>query len=124
MDHGKDNLEESESEERKSQQWDDGAVPVDIPGLEDAAIEEDEFTVMWGKLGLQPDQGQVNLAKENGRKIQDQIEVIWQKLRLVIIEAFKNHGKMVCSEEEHQLKQELALVTNMSLIMEQLLELL
>ena len=31
---------------------------------------------------------------------------------------------MICSEEEHQLKQELVLVTNISLIMEQWLELL
>ena len=31
---------------------------------------------------------------------------------------------MTCTEEEHKLKEELALVTNMSLIMEQRLELL
>ena len=79
---------------------------------------------MWRKLGLHLDKGQVNLVKENGRKIQNRIEVIWQELLLVIIETFKNHGRMVYSEEEHQLKQELALVTNMSLIMEQWLELL
>ena len=41
-----------------------------------------------------------------------------------MMEASENHGGMVYSEEEHQLKQELALVTNMSLIMEQRLELL
>ena len=102
---------------RKSQQGDDG----DAPGLEDTVEEEDEFSSMWRKLGLQPDRGQVNLV----RKIQDRIEVIWQELRLVIIETFKNHGRMVYSEEEHQLKKELVvLVTNMSLIMEQRLELL
>ena len=50
--------------------------------------------------------------------------MIWQELSLVIMEAFENHGGMVYCEEEHQLKQELALVTNMSLIMEQRLELL
>ena len=122
VDDRKDDLVEGESEGRKPQQGDDRAVPVDVHGLEDAVEEEDEFTRMWRKLGLQPDRGQVNL--ENGRKIQNQIEVIWQELCLVIIETFKNHGRMVYSEEEHQLKQELALVTNMSLIMKQRLELL
>ena len=63
--------------------------------------------------------GEGEQAEGTGR-----IEVIWQELRLVIMEAFENHGGMVYSEEEHQLKQELVLVTNMSLIMEQRLELL
>ena len=62
---------------------------------------------------------QVNLVNKNKRKVRDRIEVIWQELRLVIVEAFENHGGMVYSEKEHQLKQELAIVTNMSLIMEQ-----
>ena len=72
----------------------------------------------------EPDRGQVNLVKENWRKVRGWIEVIWQELHLVIMEAFENHGGMLYSEEEHQLKQELALVTNMSLIIEQRLELL
>jgi len=110
-DDGRDELDEIEAEERKSQQG-------------DAGEEEDEFTSMWRKLGLQPDRGQVNLVKENRRKVLGRIEVIWQELRLVMMEAFENHGGMVYSEEEHHLKQELALVTNMSLIMEQRLELL
>ena len=119
LDAGEDDLDKGEPEKR-----DDRVNPGDIPVLEDAAAEEDEFTMMWGRLGLQPDKGQVNLVKENWRKIKGRIKVIWQDLRLVIIDAFRNHGKMVCSEEEHHLKQELALVTNMSLIMEQRLELL
>ena len=124
LDEAVDGLDKGEPEKRKSQQGDDRTVPEDIPVLEDAPAEEDEFTMMWGRLGLQPDKGQVNLVKENWHKIKGRIEVIWQDLRLVIIDAFRNHGKMVCSEEEHNLKQELALVTNMSLIMEQRLELL
>ena len=56
---------------------------------------------MWRRLGLQPDRGQVNLVRENRQKIQGRIEVIWQELHLVIIETFKNHGRMVYSEEEH-----------------------
>ena len=54
---------------------DDGAVTVEVPGLEDDVEEEDEFTSMWRKLGLQPDRGQVNLVMENRRKIQGQVEV-------------------------------------------------
>ena len=67
---------------------------------------------------------QVNLVKENRQKVRDRMEVIWQELCLVIVEVFENHGGMLYSEEEHQLKQELALVTHMSHIMEQRLELL
>ena len=118
-DDERDGLDEGEARERRSQQGDDGALNVEVPSLEDSGEEEDKFTSMWRKLGLQPDRGQVNLVKENMRKVQGQIEVIWQELHLVIMEAFENYGRMVYSEEEQQLKQELALVTNMSLIMEQ-----
>ena len=48
--------------------------------------------------------------------------MIWQEL--AIIETFRDQGRMIYSEEEHQLAQEKALVTNMSLILEQRLELL
>ena len=69
VDDGKDDLVEGESVGRKSQQGDDGAVPVDVHGLEDAVEEDDEFTRMWRKLGLQPDRGQVKLVKENRQKL-------------------------------------------------------
>ena len=123
-DEESDELDEIEAEERKSLQGDDRVVNEEVPSLEEDGDEEDEFTRMWKKLGLQSDQGQVNLVKENRQKVRDRMEVIWQELRLVIVEAFENHGGMLYSEEEHQLKQELVLVTNMSLIMEQRLELL
>jgi len=97
LDAGKDDLDEGESVERESQQGDDKAVSVDIPVLKDAAAEEDEFTMMWGKLGLQLNKGRVNLVKENWQKIKCRIEVIWQELCQVIIDAFRNHGKMVCT---------------------------
>ena len=100
---------------RESQQGDD----EEVPNLEDVGEEEDEFTRMWRELGLQPDRGQ-----ENRQKVRGRIDAIWQELRLVIIEAFENNGGMLYSEEEHHLKQELAFVTNMSLILEQRLELL
>ena len=113
-----------EPEKSKIPLEDDKPIPQNIPVLEEAVEEEDEFTKMWSTLGLQPDRGQVNLVKENWRKIKGRIEIIWQDLRLVIIDAFRNHGKMVDSEEERLLKEELALITNMSLVMEQRMELL
>ena len=79
---------------------------------------------MWSRLGLRPDIGQVNLVKENWQRIKGRIEIIWQDLCLVIIDAFRNHGKMVNCKEERLLKEELAIVTNMSLVMEQRMELL
>ena len=113
-----------EPEKSKVPLEDDKPIPQNIPVLEEAVEEEDEFTKMWSTLGLQPDRGQVNLVKENWKKIKGRIELIWQDLRQVIIDAFKEQGRMTYSEEEHQLKEELALVTNMSLIMEQRMELL
>ena len=113
-----------EPEKSKVPLEDDKPIPQHIPVLEEAVEEEDEFTKMWSTLGLQPDRGQVNLVKENWKKIKGRIEIIWQDLRQVIIDAFKEQGRMTYSEEEHQLKEELALVTNMSLIMEQRMELL
>ena len=111
-------LDTVEPEKSKVPLEDEKPIPQDIPVLEEAAEEEDEFTKMWSSLGLQPDRGQVNLVKENWQKIKGRIEVIWQDLRQVIIDAFKEQGRMTYNEEEHQLKEELALVTNMSLIME------
>ena len=113
-----------EPEKSKVPLEDNKPIPQHIPVLEEAVEEEDEFTKMWSTLGLQPDRGQVDLVKENWRKIKGRIEVIWQDLRQVIIDAFKEQGRMTYSEEEHQLKEELALVTNMSLILEQRMELL
>ena len=113
-----------EPEKSKVPLEDNKPIPQPIPVLEEVAEEEDEFTKMWSTLGLQPDRGQVDLVKENWRKIKGRIEVIWQDLRQVIIDAFKEQGRMTYSEEEHQLKEELALVTNMSLILEQRMELL
>ena len=86
--------------------------------------EEDELTQMWVKLGLQPYKGQPNIVQDNWRKIEGRIEVIWQDLGQVIIDAFKEQGRMTYTEEEHYLKEELAFETNMSLLMEHRLELL
>ena len=102
--------DKGEPEKGDPQKGDYRVDPEDTPELEDDSEEEDEFTHIWSKLGLQPDKGQ--------------IAVIWQDLRQVIIDAFKEQGRMTYTEEEHYLRKELVLVTNMSFIMEQRLELL
>ena len=56
---------------------------------------------MWMRLGLQPDRGQ--------------IDVIWQNLRQVIVDASQEHGRIF--REEHYLKVEVKLLTHMSLLM-------
>ena len=91
-----------EPEKSKVPLEDDKPIPQHIPVLEEAVEEEDEFTKMWSSLGLQPDRGQVNLVKENWKKIKGRIELIWKDLRQVIIDAFKEQGRMTYSEEEHQ----------------------
>ena len=51
--------------------------------------------MMWGRLGPQPDKGQVNLIKENWRKIKGRIEVNWQDLLLAIIDVFRDLMKIM-----------------------------
>ena len=119
-----DDPDKGEPEEGDPQTGDPIVNPEDAPDLEDESEEEDEFTQMWGKLGLQPDKGQPNIVQDNWRKIEGRIEVIWQNLRHVIIDAFKEQGRMTCTVRSNTLKEELALVTHMSLLMEQRLELL
>ena len=106
------------------QPGDTDANPEDAPALEDGPEDMDEVDRLWRRLGLQPDRGQIDVVKSNWLKIECQIDLIYTNLRQVIIDAFKEQGRMTYSEEEHQLKEELALVTNMSLIMEQRMELL
>ena len=105
-DEGGNDLEKGEPE-KGARKGDSRVDPEDVPDLED----EEEFTQIWGKLGLQPARGQINIVKENWRKLKGQTEVIWQDLCQVIIDAFKEQGRMTCTEELHQLKEGLALVT-------------
>ena len=123
-DEGGNDLDKGEPEEGDPQTGDPIVDPEDAPDLEDESEDKDEFTQMWIRLGLQPDKGQVDVVRRNWRKIESQIEVIWQDLRQVIVDAFRSHGRITCSREEHYLKEELALVTHMSLLMERRLELL
>ena len=88
-DEGGNDLDKGKPEKDEPQKGDYRVNPEDVPDLEDESEEEDEFTQIWGKLGLQPDKGQIAIVKENWRKIKGRIEVIWQDLRQVIIDAFK-----------------------------------
>ena len=104
------------------QTGDPNVDPEDAPNLEDGPEDTDEFTQMWMKLGLQPDRGQIDVVRSNWRKIEGQIEVIWQNLRQVIIDTSQEHGRI--SREEHYLKAEVELLTHMSLLMLRRAELL
>ena len=86
-DEGGDDLEKGEP--RKGDPRVDQEDVHDLKGEE----EEDEFIQIWGKLGLQPDRCQIDIVKENWRKIKGRTEVIWQDLRQVIIDAFKEQGR-------------------------------
>ena len=88
-DEGGNDLDKGKPEKDKPQKGDYRVNPEDVPDLEDESEEEDEFTQIWGKLCLQPDKGQIAIVKENWRKIKGRIEVLWQDLRQVIIDAFK-----------------------------------
>ena len=88
------------------------ANPEDAPALEDEPADRDEVDVIWRKLGLQPDRGQVDVVKSNWLKIEGQIELVYLNLRQVIGDS--PHGRI--SKEEQDLKEEMKLLTHMSLL--------
>ena len=95
-----------------SQPGDIDANPEDAPALEDEPEDRDEVDVIWRKLGLQPDRGQVDVVKSNWLKIEGQIELVYLNLRQVIGDS--PHGRI--SKEEQDLKEEMKLLTHMSLL--------
>ena len=94
----------------------------DTSDPEDKPEDTDEDTLMWMRLGRQPDRGQIGLVRSNWRRIEGQIDVIWQNLRQVIVDASQEHGRI--SREEHYLKVEVKMLTLMSLLMLRRAELL
>ena len=88
----------------------------DAPALEDGPEDMDEVDI----LGLQPDMGQVDAVKSNWLKIEGQIDLVYRNLRQVIIDS--PHGRI--SKEEQDLKEEMKLLTHMSLLMLRRAELL
>ena len=95
-----------------SQPGDIDANPEDAPALEDEPEDRDEVDILWRKLGLQPDRGQVDVVKSNWLKIEGQIDLVYLNLRQVIIDS--PHGRI--SKEEQDLKEEMKLLTHMSLL--------
>ena len=94
------------------QPGDTDANPEDAPALEDGHEDMDEVDRLWRRLGLQPDRGQVDAVKSNWLKIEGQIELVYLNLRQVIGDS--PHGRI--SKEEQDLKEEMKLLTHMSLL--------
>ena len=84
----------------------------DAPALEDGPEDMDEVDKLWRRLGLQPDRGQIDVVKSNWLKIEGQIDLVYMNLRQVIIDS--PHGRI--SREEQDLKEEIKLLTHMSLL--------
>ena len=74
------------------------------------------------RLGLQPDRGWIDVVISNWRRIEGQIDVAWQSLHQVIVDASQGHRRI--SREEHYLRVEVELLTHMSLLMLRRAELL
>ena len=61
-DEGDGDPEKEEPEKGEPRKGDQGADKEEVPNSED---EVDEFTQVWGKPGLQPEQGQIDIETEN-----------------------------------------------------------
>ena len=99
-----------------------GDLNVDPPDPEARQEDVDEDDLSWMRLGLQPDRGQVTVVISNWRRIEGQIDVAWQSLHQLIIDA--SQGRRRISREEHYLRMEVELLTHMSLLMLRRAELL
>ena len=99
-----------------------GDPTVDPPDLEDKPEDADEDDLLWTRLGLQPDRGRIDVVISNWRRIEGQIDVAWQSLHQLIIDASHKHRRI--SREEHYLRMEVELLTHMSLLMLRRAELL
>ena len=91
-----------------------GDPNVDPPDPEDRREDADENDLLWMRLGLQPDRGQVTLVISNWRRIEGQIDAAWQNLHQLIVGA--SQGRRRTSREEHYLRMEAELLTHMSLL--------
>ena len=73
-------------------------------------------------LGLQPDRGWIDVVISNWRRIEGQIDVSWQSLHQLIVDASQGHRRI--SREERYLRMEVELLAHMSLLMLRRTELL
>ena len=73
-------------------------------------------------LGLQPDRGWIDVVISNWRRIEGQIDVAWQSLHQLIVDA--PQGRRRISREDRFLRMEGELLAHMSLLMLRRTELL
>ena len=99
-----------------------GDPNVDPPDPEDRPEDADENDLLWMRLGLQPDRGRVTVVISNWRRIEGQIDVAWQNLHQLIVDASQGHRRI--SREERYLRMKVELLTHMSLLVLRRAELL
>ena len=128
-DEGENELDERGPGEGDPQTGDPNVDPDDTPNLENWPGDADDDDLLWMRLGLQPDrgqidvfrsnwrsiEGQIDVVRSNWRRIEGQIDVAWLNLHQVIVDASQEHGTV--SREEHYLRAEVELLTHMSLLM-------
>ena len=119
MDEGGNDLDRRGPGEGNPQKGDPNVGP---PDPEDRPEDADEDDLLWMRLGLQPDRGRIDVVISNWRRIEGQIDVAWQSLLQVIVDASQGHRRI--SREEHYLRAEVELLTDMSLLMLRRAELL
>ena len=91
-----------------------GDTNVDPPDPEDRPEDADEDNLLWMRLGLQPNRGRIDVVISNWRRIEGQIDVAWQSLHQVSVDASQGHRRI--SREEHYLRAEVELLTHMSMM--------
>ena len=119
MDEGGNDLDRRGTGEGVPQTGDPNVGP---PDPEDRPEDADEDDLLWMRLGLQPYRGRIDVVIRNWRRIEGQIDVAWQSLHQVIVDASQGHRRI--SREEHYLRMEVELLTHMSLLMLRRAELL
>ena len=99
-----------------------GDSNVDPSDPEDRPEDADEDNLLWMRLGLQPDRDWIDVVSSNWRRIEGQIDVAWQSLHQLIVDASQGHRRI--SREERYLRMEVELLIHMSLLMLRRVELL
>jgi len=68
-----------------------GDPTVDPPDPEDKPEDADEDELLWRRLGFQPDRGRIDVVI---RRIEGQIDVAWQSLHQLIVDASQGHRRI------------------------------
>ena len=75
-----------------------GDSNVDPPDPEDKPEDASEEDLLWMRLGLQPDRGWIGVVISNWRKVEGQIDVAWQRLHQLIVDASQGHNQCTLHE--------------------------